>query len=151
MTKAATKMCLREYDRIDKRTDPKSLKAAYTNIDLSHYTEYDETVVLVIHIIGLVGYMGFDSLFSDEIPGDPRYRRSISAYDRIGAVRASQILKEAVGIYFPSKTGAARDSVDRKAIASELEDRFADEENNVFYQLSKYIANNKPIRKGSRK
>lgn len=116
-----------------------------SKVDLSIYTEYEETVTLVYHALGLHGNMGFDHLFSDEIDGDPRYQRTIAAFSRIGATEASDIFSEAAAAYFPEAGAKRMKKSDRQRLADRLDGRFLKLEKEILKRLAKYIKLNKPI------
>ncbi len=114
-------------------------------IDLSKYTLHEETVVLVIQILGLVGNRGFAGLFSDEIDGDPGYVRSLAAFKRVGATKAAFCFAELLELY--AKTDRRKSFIKRADEFAQtyadkldaLEGAFLDAEPEIISQLAKFI------------
>ena len=114
-------------------------------IDLRKYTPIEEAILLVWHVFGLVSVNGFAGLFSDEIEGDPEYRRSLAAFNRIGATKAAFCFAELFDLY--GKTDHQK-SFDKRADEFAetnkeelfmLEGAFLDAEPEIISNLAKYI------------
>lgn len=118
-------------------------------IDAANEPEPSRTVTLVWHSAGLIENGGFKYLFEGNFNGDPGYRITAAAYERIDAPNAAAAFQEAFALFpngqlpldvderlriYESLLEATRDAVDH---------RFFDALEEVKRQMAVYVRANK--------
>jgi hypothetical protein len=68
-------------------------------IDAVREPEPCRTVTLVWHSGGIIGNGGFQYLFESNFNGDPGYRKTADAYERIGAVKSYAAFQDALALF----------------------------------------------------
>lgn len=101
-------------------------------LELSLLDEFDLTVVLVTRILGIGVNMGLSQMVEDEIEGDPGYRSSIQAFQRIGVAEVASMIAELQSL---------DDDIDESITHAKaaIDDRFYELEPICFDRLASFI------------
>lgn len=116
----------------------------FDTVNLDRYSDTEKTIVLVYQTVGLLGNMGLPGFLSDEYDGDPCYRKTIHAFERIGDRIMTETLTEASHIY-QSQTGMLPESDEYAKLSAaldKLDDVCIDNEDLTIDLLAKYINEN---------
>lgn len=114
-----------------------ALREIYGNtdrvLDLSELSEFELTVVLVTRVLGIGVNMGLSEMLKEEIDGDPDYRNSIGAFEKIGATDVAKIMAELLSL---------ADTESNEAVSNrkeELDREFFGLEGSCFDRLASFI------------
>jgi len=123
-------------------------------VDASAMPEPHRVVLFVFHAHVTLRHGGFRSLFDSEFPGDPDFRRTLQAFETIGAADASDAFRRALSV-FPDSVPPV-DLDDRREIlrsgqAANLIDADGESPDTVYFasaadvtdKLSRYIEHNR--------
>ncbi len=73
------------------------------DFDASVLAPEERAVILPYHAMGIIGNGGFNYLFEGDFPGDPYFRRTAKAFQRIGCEAAYQAFCKALALFPDSR------------------------------------------------
>jgi hypothetical protein len=129
-----------EAEKLSEELFLRVMKKTDGMISLVGLSSWQQSVVLVYHVLGLAGGMGLDEMLDDEMDADPGYVLTIKAFREIGSREMAEILEEGIAI----KTSIAI-GVDTSSMRDfdALDEGFYARERECVTQMGSYIAANK--------
>jgi len=111
----------------------------------TEFTPEERAVVLIVFVEGIVYRDGFEGLFQSKLAGDPDYKFTLEAFERIGCAEAVETLKEALRL-FPEGSPPRDDKVRMEqymnhpeGIRNSIDSRFWGSHESIYKCLANYI------------